>query len=145
MLQKNAMADPAETLEKALERNLLNVEHDRPLPLLTSLLVKSSVSHPNPIKPAFQGVGSVPAGSAQCNDKQKSSLPYLRTSHHAYFFALVRRTHQKATPPTRQRPTMIAARTGQGGIRVFSTSEEASKPTSLILLPSFWTIAFART
>jgi len=28
------MTDPAGTLEKALERNLLNVEHDRPLPLL---------------------------------------------------------------------------------------------------------------
>jgi hypothetical protein len=28
-----AMADPAETLEKALERNLVNVEHDRALPV----------------------------------------------------------------------------------------------------------------
>ena len=28
------MTDPAGTLEKALERNLLNVKHDRSLPLL---------------------------------------------------------------------------------------------------------------
>ena len=28
------MTDPVGTLEKALERNLLKVEHDRPLPLL---------------------------------------------------------------------------------------------------------------
>ena len=28
------MTDPAETLEKALERNLLNVEHDRQLTIL---------------------------------------------------------------------------------------------------------------
>ena len=35
----------------------------------TSHLVKSSMTHPIPIKPAFQGVGSVPGGSAQCNCK----------------------------------------------------------------------------
>jgi hypothetical protein len=34
MLGKVAMTDPAGTLEKALERNLLNVKHDHPLPLL---------------------------------------------------------------------------------------------------------------
>jgi hypothetical protein len=34
LLQKIAITDPAETLEKALERNLLNVEHDRLLPML---------------------------------------------------------------------------------------------------------------
>jgi len=34
MLQKMTMTDLSGTLEKALERNLLNVEHDRPLPLL---------------------------------------------------------------------------------------------------------------
>jgi len=65
------MTDLAETLEKALERNLFNVKHGCPLSRLwrdwTSLLVNSSVTHPNPIKPAFQGVGSVPGGSAQCN------------------------------------------------------------------------------
>ena len=33
-LQKNRQTDPAGTLEKALERNLFNVRHDRPLPLL---------------------------------------------------------------------------------------------------------------
>jgi len=58
---------------KALERNLLNVKHDYSLSRLwrdwTSPLVKSSVTHPNTIKPAFQGVGSVPGGSAQCNDE----------------------------------------------------------------------------
>jgi len=34
MLQKKTMTDPAGTVEKALERNLLNVEHDPPLPLI---------------------------------------------------------------------------------------------------------------
>jgi len=34
MLQKIAMTDPAGTLEKALGRNIFNVKHDRPLPLL---------------------------------------------------------------------------------------------------------------
>ena len=65
------MTDPAGTLEKVLERNLLNVEHDRPLSRLwrdwTSLLVKSTLAHPISTKPAFQGVGSVPGGSVQCN------------------------------------------------------------------------------
>ncbi len=32
--KKIVVTDPAGTLEKALERNLLNVQHDRPLPLL---------------------------------------------------------------------------------------------------------------
>ena len=67
------MTDPAGTLEKALERNLLNVEHDRPLSRLrrdwTSLLVKSTVAHPISTKPAFQGVGSVPGGVVQCTDE----------------------------------------------------------------------------
>jgi hypothetical protein len=64
--------------QKALERNFLNVKHECPLPRLwrdwTSLLVKSSVTHLNPIKPAFQGVGSVPGGSAQCNDEVKTGF-----------------------------------------------------------------------
>jgi hypothetical protein len=34
--------------------------------------VKSSVTYSIPIKPAFQGVGSVPAGAVQCNDKVNS-------------------------------------------------------------------------
>jgi hypothetical protein len=38
MLQKIAMTDLPGTLEKALERNLLNVKHDRPLPLLDPVL-----------------------------------------------------------------------------------------------------------
>jgi len=33
-VQNNRPTDPAGTLEKALERNLFNVSHDRPLPLL---------------------------------------------------------------------------------------------------------------
>ena len=33
-LQKMTMPDPAGTLKKGLERNLLNPEHERPLPLL---------------------------------------------------------------------------------------------------------------
>jgi hypothetical protein len=32
--KKIALSDPAGTLEKALERNIFNVKHDRPLPLL---------------------------------------------------------------------------------------------------------------
>jgi hypothetical protein len=34
MLKKSVIADPAGTLEKALERNLFNVRHNRSLPLL---------------------------------------------------------------------------------------------------------------
>jgi hypothetical protein len=75
------MTDPAGTLKKALERNLLNVKHDYPLSRLwrdwTSLLVKFSVTHPNPIKPAFQVVGSVPGGSAQSNDEVKYQVKAL--------------------------------------------------------------------
>jgi len=63
MLQKITMTDPAGTLEKALERNLLKVEHGHRYLCWTSLLVKSTVTHPISMKPAFQGVGSVPGGA----------------------------------------------------------------------------------
>ncbi len=69
MLQKFVVIDPAGTLEKALERNLLNVNMIVHCLCWTSLLVKSSDVHPIPIKPVFRGVGSVPAGSAQCNNE----------------------------------------------------------------------------
>jgi hypothetical protein len=49
------MTDLAGTLEKALERNPAH----------------GGITHPNPTKPAFQGVGSVPGGSAQYNDEVK--------------------------------------------------------------------------
>ena len=48
---------------RALERNLLNSKHYGPPTLLGSLLVKSSMTHPIPIKPALQGSESVPGGS----------------------------------------------------------------------------------
>ena len=72
MLQKIAMTDPAGTLEKALERNLLKVEHDRPLPLL-DLTFGEVHGYPSNLNPAvggtFQGVGSVLGGAVQCNDE----------------------------------------------------------------------------
>jgi hypothetical protein len=95
------MSDPAGTLggtgssspkrvtdfPKALERNIFNVKHDRPLSRLrrdwTSFLVKSSMIHPNPAKPAFQGVGSVLGGSVQCNDEVKTR--YKITSMSFFF------------------------------------------------------------
>jgi len=62
------MTDPAGTLEKALERNLLLSTTIRYL-CRTSLLVKSTVTHPISTKPAFQGVRSVSGGAVQCNDE----------------------------------------------------------------------------
>ena len=46
--RKNAIPDPVGTLEKALERNLLNVQHDSPLPLLAFSLGEASVTHSIP-------------------------------------------------------------------------------------------------
>jgi len=63
--------DPAGTLEKALERNLLNVKHERPLPLLVLTLGELLVDLSNSRRPAFQGVGSDLAGAIQCNDEGK--------------------------------------------------------------------------
>ena len=69
------ITDPARTLEKALERNLLNVEHDRLLSLLDlTLEVHSCPSNlnetgiPRRCLPAGRQ-GSVPGGSVQCNDE----------------------------------------------------------------------------
>jgi len=59
------MTDPVGTLEKALERNLWAPSMTVQCLCWTSHLVKTSMSHPIPTKSAFQGVGSVPAGSAQ--------------------------------------------------------------------------------
>ncbi len=57
------MTDPAGTLERALERNLLKVEQDDLLPLL-DLTVGEVRGYPcNLNEPAFQGVGSVLGGS----------------------------------------------------------------------------------
>jgi len=67
------MTESTGTLEKALERNLFEVRHDRLLPLLDFTLVTCSVTRTMSIKPAFQGVGSVPGGSAQCTDEVKTA------------------------------------------------------------------------
>ena len=68
MLEKIAPTDPTGTLEKALERSLLNVDHNRPLPLLGLTLGEVPETHLIRIKPAFQGVGSVPGGSGECDE-----------------------------------------------------------------------------
>jgi len=44
----------------------------------TSLLVQSRVAHPISIKPAFQGVGSVPGESAECNDQVNAYQKKIR-------------------------------------------------------------------
>ena len=64
------MADPAGTLEKALERNLFNFRHDRRWPLLELTLgeVLDDPSDSNKTRiPRPCSRGSVPGGSAQCN------------------------------------------------------------------------------
>jgi len=74
------MTDPPGTLAKALERNLLNVTYDRPFPLL-GLTLGQALGYPSDSnKPAFQGVGSVPGGSAQCNREVKLPLASLGCS-----------------------------------------------------------------
>ena len=75
MLQKITMTDSAGTLEKTLERNLLKVDHNRPLPLL-DLTFGEVYGYPSTLNPAeggtFQGLGSVLAGAVQCNDEDNS-------------------------------------------------------------------------
>jgi hypothetical protein len=74
------MTDSAGTLEKALERNLFNVRHKRPLPLLDLALgeVLGYPCHFNKTRiprrrlPAGRQ-GSVPGGSAQCNNEIKGA------------------------------------------------------------------------
>jgi len=65
------MTDPAGTLEKALERNHWKFSTAIHSFYSTSPLVESTVRLPISTKPAFQGVGSVLAGSAECNDEVK--------------------------------------------------------------------------
>ncbi len=72
-LQKNRHDRSAGDTGISLGAEPSNVRHDPPLSRLrrdwTTLLVKSLVIHEIPMKPAFQGVGSVPGGSAQCNNE----------------------------------------------------------------------------
>jgi len=92
MLQKIAITDSTGTLEKALERNLLKVKHDRPMVPPAAgldLTLGEVLGHPSHSNPApggtFQGVGSVSGGSAQCNDEE--NIPYR---YHTFtFFSMV--------------------------------------------------------
>jgi hypothetical protein len=70
-----------ETLEEALERNLMNVghQHSLPLPGITFGEAPVGASNANPASGGtFQAVGSIPGGSLQCNwnvNKVKSFIP----------------------------------------------------------------------
>jgi len=64
MLKKNRQNRPGRDAEKALERNYLNIRHHGPLPLPDFTLGEVADKPFNFNKPAFQGFGSVPAGSA---------------------------------------------------------------------------------
>ena len=74
MLQKIAMTDSAGTLEKALERDLLNVKHGRPLPLRDFNWGRILRYPYNLNKPAFQGVGSVSGGSANTTMRPRQGV-----------------------------------------------------------------------
>ena len=63
MFQKSRQGRLGGYAEKALERNLLDVKHHGPLPLLDFTLVEVLETHSIQIKPAFQGFGSVSGGS----------------------------------------------------------------------------------
>jgi hypothetical protein len=64
MLQKNREYRLGGDTEKALERNRLDVKHHGLLSLPSFTLGDVSDDPFNLNRPAFQGIGSVPAGSA---------------------------------------------------------------------------------
>jgi hypothetical protein len=56
------MTDPPGTLEKALERHLMRVNPDLPLPLLNLILGEVPVTHPMSINPHSKASEVFPAG-----------------------------------------------------------------------------------
>jgi hypothetical protein len=63
MFQKSRQNRLSRDAEKALERNLLHVEYHDPLPWLDFTLIEVLDNLFNSNKTAFQGFGSVSAGS----------------------------------------------------------------------------------